>query len=111
VNREQAENVCELTAHLMTRGQDLTPSVVARDALQIHKRARTLQRLAEVDCYRELAKTEIRIRERNERQIIKWVTSYGLTAKFGGDPRGYVVKIQGLPGNTWSGDSEGFGVG
>lgn len=33
-----------------------------------------------------------------------------VVACVGGDPRGYCLKLRGLPGNTWGGDSEGFGI-
>ena len=47
-----------------------------------------------------------------ERRITKLCAPFGIVPRFGGDPRGYTVKLQ-LPSgahNTWGGREEGYGV-
>jgi hypothetical protein len=118
VNKDQIENLCELVAHLSALSID-GPSDMLRNRLrsaayraqEIHKHARTLTRYAEKECNEGLSPTQQRMQESEQQRIADFLRVYGLKATFSGDPRGYVVKIQGLPGNTWSGDSEGFGVG
>lgn len=111
MNSDQITNLCELTAYLAHRAGLRPLSAVAKDAQAIHKDARRLTQLAENDCNRGLDAAEDKEVTRREKRIAELLTQYGLTANFSGDPRGYVVKIVGLPGNTWGGDSEGFGVG
>lgn len=107
MNSSQIENLCQLTAHLTARlGVPLW-----RDAIEIHKLARHLTRYAEKDCNVGLNDSDKRTVDRLEKRIAELLQACGLKANFSGDPRGYVVKVQGLPGNTWGGDSEGFGVG
>lgn len=47
--------------------------------------------------------------ERKAQTIAK---KYGLVARTEGDPRGFVLYLKGagLRGNTWGGDSHGFGI-
>lgn len=120
MKREQIENLCQLTAHLALsraspgghgEGSRNLPNMAAASALNIHKYARELSKLAELDCNQELTRSQrsrVVVLETRTNVLLE---TYGLTATFSGDPRGYVVKILGLPGNTWGGDSEGFGVG
>lgn len=72
--------------------------------------AREHGRLQELACSQEMpddydTEIEAQIRDLCERVI-------GCRVKFGGDPRGYTVKVF-LPSgryNTWGGESEGWGV-
>ena len=43
-----------------------------------------------------------------EARIVALAKSIGMTVVFGGDPRGYTVKLQGIGNNSWGND--GFGV-
>lgn len=50
--------------------------------------------------------------ERYERLVIRAASEIGLVVHFGGDPRGYTVKVK-LPSgryNTWGGAEDGWGV-
>lgn len=85
----------------------------------IARHAATHLRYAVAECNRELTPAEVRKVERIEARIRQLVATLPetpkgpLTVKFGGDPRGYTVKIvvPGEPhaGNTWGRDGE-FGV-
>jgi hypothetical protein len=113
MNKDQQGNLTVLSVHLARRdtlSQKSAYAVVA-DATAIHAHARKLSRFAETECNREVTDKELKRAAHSEQVILKILKEYGLSALFSGDPRGYVVKIQGLPGNTWGGDSEGFGVG
>jgi hypothetical protein len=111
MNRSQIENLCQLTAYLAFRAGLRPLPNVTQDASEIHAHARQLHKLAEADCNTGLTKRQQAREDLLQRRTVALLEPYGLKAKFGGDPRGYVVKILGLPGNTWGGDSEGFGVG
>lgn len=112
MDKHQQENLMLLAVYL---GQSNKGTASARLAVQyakeIHKYSRRLSVLAEIECNREVTERERREEERLQKRVNALLKPYDLRARFEGDPRGYVVKIQGLPGNTWGGDSEGFGVG
>lgn len=88
---------------------------IARDAARLCSMARAHHRLAETACNRELTVREIKREENIQMDILALLTEYGFDAKdirFGGDPRGYTVKVH-FPdgrGNTWGGDAEGWGI-
>jgi hypothetical protein len=112
MTRDQIENLLTLAVYLGQSFHGHAPSRKAvYDAQRIHLHARKLSRFAEIECNREATEREIKSAARSEKLILEILKKYELRALFSGDPRGYVVKIQGLPGNTWGGDSEGFGVG
>lgn len=111
MDKNQVENLCQLTAHMAERRGSITPTYAALTAIEIHGHARALSKLAEAECNTGLTKRQQAREEVLQKRIAVLLKTYGLRATFSGDPRGYVVKIVGLPGNTWGGDSEGFGVG
>mgnify|MGYP003387096575 CR=1 FL=1 len=100
---------------------------VVADARTILRHARTHGNLACEFCngpqyanYRNVSGPEYdawqaQIERRSEvckRRITEVLRPYGVAARFGGDPRGYTVKIM-LPStasNTWGGKEEGWGV-
>lgn len=50
--------------------------------------------------------------QRIEQRITSLLKPYGITVTFGGDPRGYTVKLS-LPSgkyNSWGGKESGFGI-
>lgn len=112
--------------------------IVTRNATLILRHAKTHGRLAEMSCNghplqsvcppqgcdlkawndrvkRAQEKHDAWIEKREaqiERRISELASEIGCKANFGGDPRGYTVKLI-LPGgeyNTWGGKEEGYGV-
>ena len=68
--------------------------------------------LAVPDCNRNLTDKELRMQTKIEKQIADLTKAHGLHVTFGGDPRGYTVKLI-LPSgryNTWGGAEDGWGV-
>lgn len=85
------------------------PYHVALDAQRIVKLARSLASLAVQHCNRGLSPRQ-EAREMNIAAEIKTIAAwYGLKASTSGDPRGYVVRLDGpgVPRNGWG---DGFGV-
>jgi hypothetical protein len=89
-------------------------SEVARDAAEIRRAAERLASLAEADCNRGLSAREEAKEGRLREQIAALVAEGydGMTARFGGDPRGYVVALVCRDGehNSWGGAESGWGV-
>lgn len=85
--------------------------MIAADVLKFRRMASTAESLAMKQCNSadwneaDVAKRD-RLRERGN-ELAK---AYGLTVKVGGDPRGFTFKLIGLPGNSWGGDEEGYGL-
>ena len=124
--KEREEFVAQLTRAL----PDVAPHLVARNARLLMRHARTHGNLAEAECngpgdyvnripYPEAGRIYDEHQERCERRtaqverrIEALCTDLGIKADFGGDPRGYAVKLH-LPGgayNTWGGAESGWGV-
>lgn len=80
-------------------------------ASDVVKAARWLAKHAENACNRELSEREVKKAKILETAICAVILKRGWTAEFGGDPRGFVVKLYGtgLPSNDFSGDGA-FGV-
>ncbi len=125
--REREEFVVTLSKALPDKPQQQ----VLRAARLLMRHAKTHQRLSEESCNGHPAQSspfidskrlgqlqdawDARI-ERREKQIERRITEIcadiGVTPDFGGDPRGYTVKIH-LPSgayNTWGGKESGYGV-
>lgn len=124
MSKADIENVCTLAAHLAAVAINKTPNSPtlqeqtgrfgvnrARDAMKLQRLGRRAHRNAERYCseqgYEDRYEPE---KARIERQAAEILAPYGLTAQVTGDPRGYCLKIMGLPGNTWGGDESGFGI-
>jgi hypothetical protein len=74
--------------------------------------AKTHLRWAETRCNREVNEAEERREERLEQRISELCADLGIRVKFGGDPRGFTVKLF-LPSgryNSFGGKEDGFGV-
>lgn len=106
----------EFVSQLAREVSMLSPYAVAMAAGDLMRLARRHQSLAVAMCNgypdergAELAERET---ERIRKRITEITTSLGLSARFGGDPRGYTVKIAFPSGayNTWGGREEGWGV-
>jgi hypothetical protein len=82
-------------------GAEGVPSDVILDVL---RDARTIHRLAEIACERELTSTEEKRDEIATARIGGRLAAYGIESHFQGDPRGAVVKLR-LP----SGRANDFG--
>lgn len=80
------------------------------ECVKLMRCAATLQRLAETACNRELTVTEIRTEERIQLDVIAILAPHDCEAKFGGDPRGCVVKIVVPDGYTNDFGNEGICV-
>lgn len=82
------------------------------DGLRLLKLAEAYGRLQVAACERELSRREKSREENIENEIREICERNGVTATFGGDPRGYTVKIHFEDGsyNTWGGKSEGWGI-
>lgn len=104
--------------------------LVARNARLLMRHAKTHGNLAEAECngpgdwvnsipypragqiYDEHAKRCERRTAQVERRISALCADLGIVPDFGGDPRGYTVKVK-LPNgahNTWGGAEDGWGV-
>lgn len=118
MSKQDILNVSTLTAHLMARVEHSserfirTAASVAQDAMALQKLGRRANKLAERACSDSSYSEEKQAAEeaRIASKVDNILRPYGLTAKISSDPRGYCLKIQGLPGNTWGGDEEGFGI-
>lgn len=81
----------------------------------ITRHARTHHRLAEMGCNGTLTATDERLGEYLEDRIRALaaqlrINGRPVAVKFSGDPRGCTVKLLLGRGNTFGGDSEGWGV-
>jgi len=85
-------------------------SICLRDCKRILRYAATIQRLAETACNRELTKREILKDEAMMARIIEICAPKDIEAKFGGDPRGCVVKLKVPDGYTNDWGQEGICV-
>lgn len=85
-------------------------TVTLHDCTKLLRYAATCQRLAETACNRELTVQEIRKEENMQMDIIAVLVPYDCEAKFGGDPRGCVVKIKVPDGYTNDWGAEGICV-
>jgi hypothetical protein len=85
-------------------------NVNLHDCKRVMRYAATVQRLAETACNRELTVREIRKDERIQMDIIAILAPQECEAKFNGDPRGCVVKIQVPDGYTNDWGKEGICV-
>lgn len=84
------------------------------ETMQLMRLARAHGRLAEIDCTQDGGMTEKQRRrsDRIEQQISALLAPSRIKVNFGGDPRGYTVKLI-LPSgryNTWGGAEDGWGV-
>lgn len=97
------------------RRPERTAAEVARDFVSLLRDSRAIARLAEAECNRGLSGREEAREEALRARIAALVSEGydGLTPRFGGDPRGYVVKLVCRDGehNSWGGAEEGWGVG
>ena len=73
-------------------------------------KARTLTALAIAACNRTLTDKEDKRKIDEQYWIIKLVTPYGVTVNYGGDPRGFVVKLQFPNGESNSWGNDGWGI-
>lgn len=125
--KEREQFIAQLTRAL----PDQPPHIVAHRARLLMRHAATHGRLEVESCNGHPAqgsptmpaaainrlqdKWDARIEKREaqiERRITEIAAELGLTVDFGGDPRGYTVKLH-LPNgayNTWGGKESGYGV-
>ena len=83
----------------------------AKLASDLMKAGRRLHRLAEANCngFRDTADQDAneRATERCQARVVKALSPYGITARFGGDPRGVMIELV-LPRtkrtNGWGGE-------
>lgn len=84
-----------------------------KKARLVLRNAATVQRLAVKECNEELTASDRRRDQLAQARIRALVEPHGIKPRFGGDPRGYCVKLL-LPKtkkwNTWGGAEEGYGV-
>ena len=102
----------EFIARMVSEFRETAPHVVLGFARAIMRRANSVQRHAEAQCNGDTTEAQNRRAASAEAQIVECCQALGCTVKFGGDPRGYCVRLI-LPsgkGNTWGGDAEGWGV-
>lgn len=135
MSKRDIQTVCTLAAHLAQRQEHIVTGIMEyedyiKKPAECAADAMTLQRLGrrarnnEVkrcnvpgyywedagdsrpskDCKYQAEFTRIALRVR---ELLK---PYGLRASLGGDPRGCCLHVLGLPGNTWGGKEEGFGI-
>jgi hypothetical protein len=113
MTREQVTNLQQLTNILGNNYREGGPSVI-RSASAIHKMARSLHRLAEIECNGETTPRQAKRTENLERDVAALLIACGATAVHqNGDQRGYAVNAVFPTGdyNTWGGKDDGFGIG
>ena len=82
---------------------------------EVIRRARRHNRMAGTACNRNLSDREKSADKTNEDRIMALIRENAVDkvpVKFGGDPRGYTVKVM-LPNghsNTWGGPEDGWGI-
>lgn len=124
--KEREEFVAQLTRAL----PQVAANLVARNARLLMRHAKTHGNIAEAQCngpgdyvnsipypeagriYREFEERCAKREARIEARISAICAELGIEPDFGGDPRGYTVKVK-LPtgaSNTWGGASEGWGI-
>ena len=116
MSKADIENVTQLTAHLAmhphTPGNYPNAGKASADAMRLQRLGRRANRNAERYCtitdYEPAYNAEC---ARILKAAAEILDKYDLVPKLSGDPRGYCLKIKGLPGNTWGGDEAGFGIG
>ena len=87
-----------LTARTTVANHDRsTCSRIAGDVRDLVRAAKALARHAENECNRPVTERETRRADRLEKAVHIIAARYGLRAEVSGDPRGYVVKLDGLP--------------
>lgn len=113
MSKADIENVCTLAAHLVmhphTPGNYPNAAKATHDAMRLQRLGLRALRRAEKWCNVPDYEPEPE-GERIAKLAAEILAPYGLTAQVTGDPRGYCLKIMGLPGNTWGGDESGFGI-
>lgn len=121
MSKADIENVTALAAHLsltwatrhyFQRPKFMSASTAAQDAMKLQRLGRRATRNAERYC--NITDYEPRYNQECTRILkaaAEILDTYDLVPKLSGDPRGYCLKIKGLPGNTWGGDEAGFGIG
>lgn len=86
--------------------------LAATDAMRLISWARSLRRIYEIACERELTPKEGERESRLCGYVSVTLADYGLTCEFNGDPRGYAVYIRFADGssNSWGGSETGYGI-
>ena len=111
MTRTELHNLQELQRILSKNAPDTD---YWRDAETIHKAARSLHHLAEVECNGDLSKRQATRQANLGKQVTALLTERGaVKVQINGDPRGYAVKAVFPTGeyNTWGGRDDGFGIG
>lgn len=91
------------------------PECDENDALDLVRFAKAHGRIQEHACMDELSDA-MKTEEKNLEETIREIANRnGLRPNFSGDPRGFTVKLHPIKGesigNTWGGDSMGWGIG
>lgn len=90
-------------------GEAISAGACSEAATIFMRRASAYQRIQETACNCALTPQEMTRAARLEQQLRALSATWGLTASFSGDPRGYVVKLHGIGDNTWGRDGWGIG--
>lgn len=112
-NEERQQFVAVFVGNAVKRGAEIL--IACRMAAQVMRHAATYQRLQEAACERSLTEREKATEAATEKHILALLDGKngpGAKARFGGDPRGYTVKLVFPSGhnNTWGGAEDGWGV-
>lgn len=109
MTRQQFAELCIRLSRLPdANGRQRTPFVVCALANQLVRAAATVQRLAVYACNEPTDERWERSMARARKRCEKLAEELGCGVTFEGDPRGFVVKLQGIGSNTWGND--GWGV-
>ena len=102
----------EFVANVMKHAPAGKPNERAALAWALLDLAPIYGRIQETACNRSLTTEEARTEVRTEESIRGIAKELGCGVQFGGDPRGYTVKLMFPDGhfNTWGGKESGFGV-
>lgn len=108
-NLEKDNEALELAAFLARRKPRLPLHLVALDARRLVMLAKSCASLSLCSCNRGLSDRQEKRWKKLGEQISQIAGWYGMTASTHGDPRGYVVRVDG-PGVPKTGWGDGMGI-
>lgn len=102
----------QLAAKIARINPTMATKAIGAALARIARIGAIVRRHDENACNREVTPAEEEGAARCMGQIVKIAASLGCEVKHNPDPRGYTIRLlaPGLPGNTWGGDSEGWGI-
>lgn len=106
MSTEEKREIIEFTKRLAAARKDLS----TEEIITLRRKARRHHSLQEIQSNREATAREVKEESRLEESIRAMLAP--LAVSFGGDPRGYTVRVHFPDGsyNTWGGREHGWGI-